>query len=147
MTDLKVCLEEYLGQQEKINVSPEILERNRSIISDFIYFTGQEDYLLTAEKIRERRKTYMEPKKQLDPINHPPHYERFPDIDCIDVCEKFNLCLGSVIQYIWRAGVKDKTTEIEDLKKAAWYLNREIERLEKEKDSFKAQIGVQLTHE
>ena len=37
------------------------------------------------------------------------------------------------MKYISRAGKKDPTKEIEDLKKAVWYLDREINRLEKEK--------------
>lgn len=68
-----------------------------------------------------------------DPVNHPSHYtDRVPGIECIDVVENFDFCLGNVIKYIWRAGLKDPTKEIEDLKKARWLLDREIQRLEKE---------------
>lgn len=63
-------------------------------------------------------------------INHPDHYNVHPaGIECIDVVEYFNFNLGNAIKYIWRAGLKGN--EIEDLEKAAWYIHREIERLQK----------------
>ena len=46
--------------------------------------------------------------------------------------KKLNFARGNVIKYVSRAGKKDRNKEIEDLKKASWYLNREIERLNKE---------------
>lgn len=65
-----------------------------------------------------------------DPVNHPSHYTSMPTgVECIDVIEWMNLCRGNAIKYIWRAGQKDPSKEIEDLEKAVWYLNREIDRL------------------
>ena len=66
-----------------------------------------------------------------DNINHPPHYT-FGSHEPIDVIEdwKLSFCLGNVVQYIARAGRKS-SDRLEDLKKARWYLNREIEQLEK----------------
>jgi hypothetical protein len=70
--------------------------------------------------------------KQDDPVNHPSHYTAHPSgIECIEVAEHFTFALGSSIKYIWRAGLKS-TDPIQDLRKAAWFLNREIERLEKQ---------------
>jgi len=63
-----------------------------------------------------------------NPIHHPSHYTSC-GIECIQVTEMFNFCRGNAIKYIWRAGEKSKETEIEDLKNAVWYLEREIERL------------------
>lgn len=62
-------------------------------------------------------------------INHPSHYTQ--GIEAIDYIEshKMNFNIGNVIKYITRA--KHKGTELQDLKKGLWYLNREIERLEK----------------
>lgn len=66
-----------------------------------------------------------------DPINHPEHYTSHPSgVECIQVTEHFNFNLGSAIKYIWRAGLKDKVTLLQDLRKASWYINREIERIE-----------------
>lgn len=60
-------------------------------------------------------------------VNHPPHYTSHPSgIECIQVTEHMGFCLGNAIKYIWRADLKNDA--IEDLKKAVWYLNREIEK-------------------
>jgi hypothetical protein len=65
-----------------------------------------------------------------DPVEHPPHYTRHPSgVECIEVTEHMNFNLGNVVKYIWRHDLKHG---VEDLKKAAWYLAREIQRLEKE---------------
>ena len=65
-------------------------------------------------------------------VNHPSYYKT-GGIEAIDVIEAWNLdfCLGNTIKYISRAGRKSDKV-LEDLKKAAWYLNREIERMEHE---------------
>ena len=65
-----------------------------------------------------------------DPVNHPSHYTSDPSgIEAIDVCESRSFCIGNALKYLWRAG--KKSDEIEDLRKARWYLGREILRLEK----------------
>jgi hypothetical protein len=69
--------------------------------------------------------------KTVDMVNHPPHYT-FGSIEVIDAIEDWGLNYhrGQVIKYVARA--EHKGAELQDLKKAQWYLNREIERLEKE---------------
>lgn len=63
-----------------------------------------------------------------DPINHPQHYTSHPSgVECITVTEWMNFNKGNALKYIWRAG--EKGNEIEDLLKAAWYIDREIKRL------------------
>jgi len=65
-----------------------------------------------------------------DPVNHPPHYGAHPSgVECITVTEHMGFCLGNAVKYIWRAGLKS-TSAVEDLRKARWYLDREIARLE-----------------
>lgn len=65
-----------------------------------------------------------------DMVNHPPHYTSHPSgVECIQVTEHLNFCLGNAIKYIWRSS--DKGDQIENLKKARWYVDREIARLEK----------------
>ncbi len=65
-----------------------------------------------------------------DDINHPKHYTSHPSgVECIQITEHMNFCLGNAIKYIWRAGEKGDT--VKDLKKAIFYLNREISRLER----------------
>jgi hypothetical protein len=64
-----------------------------------------------------------------DAIN-PSHYQDHPSgIQCIQITEHMNFCLGNAIKYIWRAGLKNNA--IEDLEKARWYLDREIEKMYK----------------
>jgi hypothetical protein len=64
-----------------------------------------------------------------DIVNHPKHYTQYP-IEVIEITERLNFCRGNAVKYIARAGVKDPRKELEDLKKAQWYLAREIARLE-----------------
>lgn len=66
-----------------------------------------------------------------DIIEHPAHYTQ--GIECMDYIEshKFNYARGNIIKYVTRAGVKDVSKEVEDLEKARWYINREIERVKK----------------
>ena len=65
-----------------------------------------------------------------DPVNHTNHYLSHPShIECIEVTEHLNFCIGNAIKYLWRADLKHDA--IEDLKKAVWYINREIQRREK----------------
>lgn len=66
-----------------------------------------------------------------DPVNHPSHYTD-GKIEVIDFIEdkKLGFCLGNAVKYIARAGKKDPNKEIEDLKKARWYVERRIKELE-----------------
>ena len=64
-----------------------------------------------------------------DPVNMPSHYTKLK-VECIEVTEHFNFCLGNAIKYIWRADHKGKP--LEDLRKAIFYLEREIARRERE---------------
>ena len=65
-------------------------------------------------------------------INHPEHYGGDNTYEAIKVIEAWELdfSLGNTVKYISRAGKKDKAKEIEDLKKALWYLDRKIKTLE-----------------
>lgn len=68
-------------------------------------------------------------------INHPQHYGGDTTYEAIKVIEAWNLgfCLGNTVKYIARAGHKVPTVQalLEDLKKARWYLDREIQTTEK----------------
>lgn len=67
---------------------------------------------------------------EFDSVDRPKHYNVHPSgVECIQVTEHMNFCRGNAMKYLWRAG--DKGNELEDLRKAQWYLAREIERLEK----------------
>lgn len=62
-----------------------------------------------------------------DPVNHPEHYTAHPSgVECIEITEHMGFNLGNAIKYIWRADLKGQS--IQDLQKAVWYIQREINR-------------------
>lgn len=63
---------------------------------------------------------------------NPNHYRSHPSgIECIQITEHMDFCLGNVIKYVWRCGLKGYgEQELEDLKKARWYLDRAISQRE-----------------
>lgn len=70
-----------------------------------------------------------------DAVNHPPHYGgQGNPYEAIKVIEAWGLgfCLGNVVKYVSRAGRKPDVNVIEDLRKARWYLDREIQWLERQ---------------
>ncbi len=78
-----------------------------------------------AERFRLVTPTPPEP----DPVNRPAHYIWLPNgVEVIDITERFSFTLGNVLKYVIRADHKGKP--LEDLRKARWYLDREIERRE-----------------
>lgn len=78
-------------------------------------------------------------KTEEDYVNKPRHYNR-GKIEVLTFIEdqKLNFHRGSVLKYICRAGLKDASKEIEDLEKAKYYIEREIQRLK----SSEAPIGL-----
>lgn len=60
-----------------------------------------------------------------DLVNHPAHYEEQSiRLEPIDFCERLPFCEGNTLKYCFRAGHKEGSSELQDLKKAQWYLNR-----------------------
>ena len=81
----------------------------------------------------------METEKE-DKVNSPKHYTSHPSgVECIQVARCYDFCIGNAIKYLWRAGLKseegysDIDKQIEDLKKAVWYIKDEIKSLEAKK--------------
>lgn len=65
---------------------------------------------------------------KVDNVNHPKHYNSHPSgVECITIARHMNFNLGCVLKYIWRT---DHKNGLEDLKKARWYLDDEIKRIE-----------------
>lgn len=73
-----------------------------------------------------------------DPVLRPSHYSEGRQFETIDVITdwELNYRLGNAVKYISRAGRKDPSKTVEDLKKAQWYLAREIEALEAERTPY-----------
>lgn len=65
-----------------------------------------------------------------DMVKHPPHYTQHPSgVECIQITEHMGFNLGNALKYIWRADLKG--TSDQDMKKAIWYIERELEKREK----------------
>lgn len=61
-----------------------------------------------------------------DPVNHPKHYTSHPSgVECIQITQHMGFNLGNALKYIWRCDLKRDA--IEDLEKAKWYIQKEIE--------------------
>ena len=91
--------------------------------------------LETEEKAKEEPKPQVVSTMPKDnPVSHPSHYAD-GKIEVIDFIEDkgLNFNRGNAVKYLCRAGKKDPAKEIEDLEKAMWYINHEIERLKGEK--------------
>lgn len=73
----------------------------------------------------------------MEKVNHPSWYNENPSgIECIEVARYYPFAIGNAIKYLWRAGLKkemgleDREKEIEDLRKAIWYIEDRIKQLE-----------------
>lgn len=80
-------------------------------------------------------------KNQIDMVNHPKHYTSDPSgVEAIEITRHRNFNVGNAIKYLWRAGLKEDASkdilqkQVEDLRKAVFYINDEIARLTGEFD-------------
>ncbi len=77
-------------------------------------------------ELSERRQVIKGKEK----VDHPDHYNKHPSgIECIDIVEHMGFNLGNAVKYIWREDLKENS--IEDLKKALWYIRRDMEKRKK----------------
>lgn len=140
---LKPATDKPAAQPEKVESKPKTFfcavckkpigkgSMTKSAIGEWVCFdcAGKE---LKAKP--EARPVRVSPKYSV--VDHPKHYTSGPvcphcgkTVECITVTEGYNFNRGNAIKYIWRAGEKDKSRELEDLEKAQWYITREIERV------------------
>ena len=107
---------------------------NHSIVNgSCLVNSGCDCAALTAKEIRDILCT--KPKEtQDDPVNHPSHYTAYVGLEIIDLTEQMNFNRGNAVKYIALAGLKNPETELQDLEKARWYIDREIERIKKNPD-------------
>ena len=87
---------------------------------------GVDSIFLAGDKPKEVKKAETH-----DPVNNPEHYSyQLPDgctLSCIDCCEDMSFNEGNAFKYVFRAGRKTVDC-LQDMKKALWYLKRELER-------------------
>ena len=90
------------------------------------------DQVRALEEMRDRQRedcinSIISRREDEDPVNNPKHYTEHPSgVECIQVTEHMGFNLGNAVKYIWRSDLKNDA--IEDLEKAAWYINREIKK-------------------
>ena len=77
----------------------------------------------------------IEARINMSNVDHPVHYNEHPTgIECIEIIEHYTFNIGNAIKYLWRAGFKS-SDPIEDLEKAVWYTQREIDKLKTEREA------------
>lgn len=136
---ITTCLADYLHNEhndmEDNNMTRNIDTKPNNIMStDGELKQWQKDIMeRNCIMSRAEMQEFLKPKN--DPVNHPSHYTD-GKIEVIDFIEDKNLNfhLANAVKYISRAGKKDPSKEIEDLKKARWYLDRYIQKLEERKE-------------
>jgi hypothetical protein len=92
------------------------------------------------EETKKEKETKNDKEIKQDAVNHPSYYTSHPSgVECIDIARNYCFSIGCAIKYLWRAGLKksdsltNKEKEIQDLKKALWYINDRIKQLEEQK--------------
>lgn len=100
-----------------VAIAPEFLAAAPAFIAYL-----EEAGAMAAEQLRKAQDTIA-----ADPVNHPRHYTSHPSgIECIQITEHMGFNLGNAVKYVWRADLK--ADAIEDLKKARWYIERELKK-------------------
>ena len=102
----------------QVEEAKEILEADRTAVERL-----QASEKMNIEVIAKPKKA----KPKADMVNHPPHYTSHPSgVECIQITEHMGFNLGNALKYIWRADLKGSA--VEDLEKAIFYINRELEK-------------------
>ena len=118
------------GYGKKNKVQDHIDEKIKEFNEASSIYTDEERIKYAAKKVLKTHKTAFE---KLDDMFHPHHYGGNKTYEVIKVLEAWNIDfhLGNAIKYIYRSGKKNVETEIKDLEKAKWYIQRKIDLLKK----------------
>lgn len=96
----------------------------------------KDDAIVIKERVDRFKPTppWEERTPSSDNVSHPPHYANgwSNGAEVIDITEHLSFCAGNVVKYVCRAGRKDSDKHVEDLEKARWYIDREIERVKRQ---------------
>lgn len=131
MNNTKVFRAQIVDQPNSIKeVRPDPLQQPINDINAKPAVAGQE---VIRQRLAEWRSKLMLNEHDLkdmapdDPVNHPRHYTKHPSgVECIEITQHMGFNLGNALKYIWRCDLK--LDAIEDLKKAKWYVDKEIEK-------------------
>ena len=109
---------------------------NINLIKDAVVVWKREtlnDKVASAETARQADKVLKEILEGgQDNVNQPSHYCSHPSgIECIEITRHHDFAIGNAIKYLWRAGLKNSDTEIQDLEKSVWYIQDKIKQLKK----------------
>lgn len=118
-------MEDFMGDAQSRETKAQRIEEREMATSDNIE--------RVKAKVAERDAPVK--TKPIEAVHHPPHYGgKDNPYEAIKVIEawKLGFNLGNTVKYIARAGQKFPSRELEDLEKAAWYLNRQIQILKGE---------------
>lgn len=143
-----LCKKTYIEQGEPLFIKDKMYVGKGNHITGECSIIYMDD--IAIKKYFEEIKTPKLIETTIDNVNHPSHYNtnnpvikikckcdnilEIP-IECIDVIRDMPTWKGNAIKYLWRAGLKkdaaltDINKEIEDLKKAIWYINDKIKQL------------------
>lgn len=122
-------------QVEFANTCVPDLPKKDSVHSVPYYPLDGEEQVTVVGKVNKDELDNDNLKETNDPIN-PNHYKSHPSgIECIEISSGFDFLLGNVIKYVWRAGLKDSDSYLQDLEKALWYLNKKVEYVKTKKHS------------
>jgi len=117
-------------------VQKDLMDRDPQLWADFKAMAGEALKRIVADLAgahggdEPRREAARGNGMTHDPINHPKHYTSHPSgVECIAVTEHMSFNIGNAMKYLWRAD--EKGAPLDDLKKAAWYIAREIQRRQK----------------
>ena len=128
---------DILSKSEKLNLTKNVRD---ALINDIKELRDLVFNTITDTKSEEPLAGTMQEEydKQHNNVNHPKWYTSHPSgVECIEITRHYTFDIGNAIKYLWRAGIKkeqglsDKEKEIEDCKKAIWYINDYIKHLQK----------------
>lgn len=133
-----VCKKTYIEQGKAIFIKDKMYVGNGNHITGECSVVYMDDTAIKKYFEETKIPKLVESK---DNVNHPSHYTKHPSgVECIDITRHYYFSVGNAIKYLWRAGLKEDSSmsnidkEIEDLKKAVWYINDRIKQLEEIKN-------------
>ena len=92
----------------------------------FLILDSNHEWQFLSEKPTDYLEMETRHIAEKETVNHPAHYNQIAGIECIDVVKHFDFVIGCIIKYVWRAGLKQSTSKLEDLEKAKWYIEYAI---------------------
>lgn len=127
-----LCTKDYI-----INKQLAFKRNNLYLCKEDGVLEGCNEELYCLNHVDFKEEVFKNTSKSNDNVNHPKHYTSHPSgVECIQITRHYCFSIGNAIKYLWRAGLKqeasmtDKEKEIEDLKKAIFYINDRIKQLE-----------------